>query len=87
MVERAAAMGTKLRAGLETLRALPAVGDVRGLGMRAAAERGLILRQRAGAEDPPASGDSLCLAPPLMPPEPVLERIVQILGEAIAAEG
>ncbi len=109
LVERSAVMGRKLLAGLETLRALPQVGDVRGLGMLAAVElvtdqasrtpapglgakvvgeamaRGLILRQRAGAEGPPVSGDSLCLAPPLMTPEPVLERIVQILGEAIAA--
>ena len=109
LVERSAAMGAKLLAGLETLRVLPCVGDVRGLGMlaavelvadratrapapglggkvvAAAAERGLILRQRAGADGPPVSGDSLCLAPPLMTPEPVLERIVQILGEAIAA--
>ncbi|MBW4091506.1 MAG: aspartate aminotransferase family protein [Proteobacteria bacterium] len=109
LVERSAVMGRKLLAGLETLRALPQVGDVRGLGMLAAVElvtdqasrtpapglgakvvgeamaRGLILRQRAGAEGPPISGDALCLAPPLMTPEPVLERIVQILGEAIAA--
>jgi adenosylmethionine-8-amino-7-oxononanoate aminotransferase len=109
LVERSAAMGRKLLAGLETLRSLPVVGDVRGLGMLAAVElvtdqasrtpapglgakvvaaataRGLILRQRAGADGPPASGDSLCLAPPLMTPEPVLERIVQILGESIAA--
>ena len=109
LVERSAVMGRKLLAGLETLRALPNVGDVRGLGLLAAVElvadqgsrapapglgakvvaealaRGLMLRQRPGAEGPPVSGDSLCLAPPLMTPEPVLERIVQILGESIAA--
>lgn len=33
LVERAAAMGQRLLAGLESLRKLPAVGDVRGLGM------------------------------------------------------
>jgi adenosylmethionine-8-amino-7-oxononanoate aminotransferase len=33
LIERAAAMGERLLAGLETLRDLPAVGDVRGLGM------------------------------------------------------
>jgi putrescine---pyruvate transaminase len=109
LVERAAVVGRKLLAGLETLRSLPNVGDVRGLGMLAAVElvadqgsrapapglggkvvaeamaRGLILRQRGGAEGPPVSGDSLCLAPPLMTPEPVIERIVQIVGESIAA--
>ena len=36
--ERAAVMGKKLLAGLETLRSLPAVGDVRGLGMMCGVE-------------------------------------------------
>ncbi len=107
--ERAAVMGKRLLEGLETLRSLPAVGDVRGLGMLAAIElvedqgsrkpavgmgarvvaecgkRGLITRQRAASAGPPASGDSLCLAPPLMTPEATLDRIVQIVGESIAA--
>lgn len=38
LVERAAAMGEQLLAGLETLRDLPAVGDVRGLGMMCGVE-------------------------------------------------
>lgn len=38
LVERAAAMGTRLLAGLQTLRDLPRVGDVRGLGLMAAVE-------------------------------------------------
>ena len=80
--------------GLGMLAAVELVSDqasrapASGLGAKvvaAAAERGLILRQRAGAEGPPVSGDSLCLAPPLMTPEPVIERIVQIVGESIAA--
>ncbi|HVC60802.1 MAG TPA: aspartate aminotransferase family protein [Acetobacteraceae bacterium] len=107
--ERAAVMGRRLLEGLETLRGLPAVGDVRGLGMMAAVElvedqgsrkpaiglggvvvaecgkRGLIIRQRGGGGGPPASGDSLCLAPPLMTPEATLDRIVQIVGESIQA--
>jgi adenosylmethionine-8-amino-7-oxononanoate aminotransferase len=33
LVERAAAMGARLLTGLQTLRSLPAVGDVRGLGL------------------------------------------------------
>ena len=112
LVGRAGEMGQRLLAGLETLRSLPEVGDVRGLGMlaaielvadqgtrrpavglgarvvAAAAERGLILRQRGGAPSVAgvaASGDSLCLAPPLMTPEATLDRIVQIVGDAIAA--
>jgi adenosylmethionine-8-amino-7-oxononanoate aminotransferase len=107
--ERAAVMGKRLQDGLQTLRTLPAVGDVRGLGMLAAIElvedqgsrkpapglgarvvaecgkRGLITRQRAASPGPPASGDSLCLAPPLMTPEATLDRIVQIVGESITA--
>jgi adenosylmethionine-8-amino-7-oxononanoate aminotransferase len=106
--ERAAVMGRKLLAGLETLRSLPQVGDVRGLGMmcgvelvqdqatrkpamglggrvvEAAMERGLIIRVRGGG-GAPASGDSLCIAPPLMTPEETLDRIVNIIGESIRA--
>ena len=58
-----------------------------GLGGRVVAEcgkRGLIIRQRGGGGTP-VSGDSLCFAPPLMTPEATLDRIVQIIGEAIAA--
>ena len=38
LVERAAVIGKRLLAGLETLRDLPAVGDVRGLGMMCGVE-------------------------------------------------
>ena len=106
--ERAAVMGRKLLAGLEALRSLPAVGDVRGLGMMCGVElvedqatrkpaiglggrvvaeamkRGLIIRQRGGGGTP-ISGDSLCIAPPLMTPAATLDRIVQIVGESIQA--
>ncbi len=112
LVERAAVMGRRLLAGLETLKTLPPVGDVRGLGMMCGVElvedqasrkpaiglggrviaeamkRGLIIRQRGGTtgfDGAPPSGDSLCIAPPLMTPEATLDRIVQILGELIAA--
>ena len=108
-MERAAEVGPRFIAGLETLLSHPNVGEVRGLGMMAAVElvedkgsrkpaigmggrvvaeaakRGLIMRQRGGGDGPPPSGDSLCLAPPLMTPEATLDRIVQIVGESITA--
>jgi putrescine---pyruvate transaminase len=108
LVERAAVMGRRLLAGLEELRDLPIVGDVRGLGMmcgvelvsdrntkapalglgarfvREALARGLLPRIRPGGADPPI-GDTICLAPPLMTPPEVLDRIPQILREALVA--
>jgi len=108
LVERAAVMGRRLLAGLDGLRDLPVVGDVRGLGMmcgvelvterntkapalglggrftREALARGLLPRIRAGSADPPI-GDTICLAPPLMTPPEVLDRIPQILREALVA--
>jgi putrescine aminotransferase len=112
MVERAQVQGDRFRRGLETLRSLPAVGEVRGIGMLAAielvrdkgsrtpakglgakvvaeaAKRGLLVRLRAAADGPPASGDTLCFAPPLSTPEATLDQIVSIIGESIqAADG
>src|SRR5215469_10755735 len=108
LVERAAVRGRRLLAGLEELRDLLVVGDVRGLGMmcgielvsdrgtkepalgigarftREALARGLLPRIRAGSADPPI-GDTICLSPPLMTPPDVLDRIPQIVREAIVA--
>jgi adenosylmethionine-8-amino-7-oxononanoate aminotransferase len=109
MVERARTEGNRFRAQLETLRSLPCVGEVRGIGMLAAIElvadkgtkavakglgakiaahameKGLILRLRAAADGPPASGDVINFAPPLSTPSDVLDRIVQITAESIQA--
>ncbi|HVZ10744.1 aspartate aminotransferase family protein [Rhodopila sp.] len=80
--------------GIGMLAALELVEDkgskkpAKGLGAKVvaqAAERGLILRVRAAADGPPASGDVLCLAPPLSTPAATLDRIVQIVGESIQA--
>jgi putrescine---pyruvate transaminase len=108
LVERATVMGRRLLAGLEGLRDLPVVGDVRGLGMmcgvelvadrntkapalglggrfvREALARGLLPRIRVGSADPPI-GDTICLAPPLMTPPEVLDRIPGILRDALIA--
>src|ERR1700730_17906497 len=108
LVERAAVMGRRLLGGLEELRDLPVVGDVRGLGMmcgvelvsdrdtkapalglgarfvREALARGLLPRIRAGSAEPPI-GDTICLAPPLSTPTEVLDRIPEILRDALVA--
>jgi adenosylmethionine-8-amino-7-oxononanoate aminotransferase len=108
LVERAAIIGKRLLAGCEELRDLPAVGDVRGLGMmcgielvadkgtkapalglgpkitREAMALGLLPRMRAGSADP-AIGDTICLAPPLMTPTEIIDRIPEILRAAIKA--
>jgi adenosylmethionine-8-amino-7-oxononanoate aminotransferase len=99
LVQRAAEMGNRLLEGLHTLDDLPGVGDVRGLGMMAAVElvadkatkqearvgprmqremlkRGLYTRMR---------GDILCLAPPLVTTAEQIDRIVDIVREAIPA--
>lgn len=111
LLARAQVQGDRFRRGLETLSSLPAVGEVRGIGMLAAIElvqdkrsrtpakglgakvvaeaaaRGLLVRLRAAADGPPASGDTLCFAPPLSTPEDTLDRIVSITGESIRAAG
>jgi len=109
LVERARRLGERLRSRLESLRALPHVGEVRGLGLMAGVElvadratkapavglgarvlaearaRGLITRMRAGQTGEHPIGDVLCLAPPLVVTEAQVDRIVEILGEALRA--
>ncbi|MCP4360570.1 MAG: aspartate aminotransferase family protein, partial [Chloroflexi bacterium] len=97
LVDRAATMGQRLLEGLQTLLEFPGVGEVRGLGLMCAVEfvadretkapagigaqiqnacidRGLFSR---------AVGDILELAPPLIINEDEVDKIVEIIREAI----
>lgn len=109
LVERAAAMGTRLLEGLGTLRDLPVVGDVRGLGLMAGVEfvedrktkepaigigarvlrearrRGLLGRLRAGQRGEHPIGDVICFAPPFVITEEQVDRMLEILRDAIQA--
>lgn len=109
LVERAAVLGRRLLDRLQTLRDLPVVGEVRGLGLMGGVElvedqrtkapalglgarvlagarqRGLLTRMRAGQRGEHPIGDVICLAPPLVISEAQVDRIVEILREAIAA--
>ncbi len=58
-----------------------------GLGARVTREaisRGLVVRIRVGSADPPI-GDTVSVAPPLVTSEETLDRIVEILRQAITA--
>lgn len=99
LVERSAAMGRRLLAGLKQLESLSLVGEVRGLGLMAGVE---LAGDRKGAPCPPGVGarvleyteshglihrirdDSIMLAPPLVVTEGQIDAIVNVLGEAIA---
>ncbi len=109
LVERAATMGRRLLDRLQSLRDLPVVGDVRGLGLMCGIElvedrqtkapalglggrvlaearrRGLITRIRAGQRGDHPIGDVICLAPPLVVTEAQVDRIVEIVRDAISA--
>src|SRR3972149_2914922 len=109
LVPRAATLGDRLLQGLRTLRDLPVVGDVRGLGLMCGVElvedkatkapavglgarvlaearqRGLVARIRAGQKGEHSIGDVICLAPPFVITEAQVDRIVEILREAIQA--
>ena len=100
LVDNAARMGQRLIKGLHGLQdAFACIGDVRGLGLmcalefvadraskapsgvggqvqRACVERGLVTR---------TVGDTLVLAPPLVISADEVDRMVEIVGEGIAA--
>jgi adenosylmethionine-8-amino-7-oxononanoate aminotransferase len=80
--------GIGMLAAIELVEDKASKAPAKGLGARVvaqAADRGLILRLRGASDGPPASGDTLCLAPPLSTPEETLDRIVRIVGESIQA--
>ncbi len=96
-------MGQRLLTGLQTLAALPHVGDVRGLGLMAAVE--LVADRQTKAPFPAdfkagprvhaatqqrgmftrLRGDVYNLAPCYVTTPAQIDRMVEILGESIAA--
>src|SRR6516162_4050444 len=79
--------GLGMMCGIELVADRNTKAPALGLGarvLREALARGLLPRVRPGSADPPI-GDTICLAPPLMTPADVLERIPVILREALVA--
>jgi adenosylmethionine-8-amino-7-oxononanoate aminotransferase len=93
LVERAAASGQRLLAGLAPLRAKPYVQEVRGLGMMAAVElrQGSGIAPRAIAEARRRGlicrfrADIAMLAPPLVTTDAELDEMTGILRESVAS--
>ena len=79
--------GLGMMCGVELVTDRTTKAPALGLGARFTREalaRGLLPRIRAGSVDPPI-GDTICLSPPLSTPTEVLDRIPEILREAIVA--
>jgi len=79
--------GLGMMCGVELVTDKSSKAPAMGLGAKVAKEalaRGLLVRIRAGGRDP-AIGDTICLAPPLMTPKDVLDRIVDTIKVAIVA--
>jgi putrescine---pyruvate transaminase len=79
--------GLGMMCGVELVADRATKAPALGIGPRIAREamaRGLLARVRGGSAEP-AFGDTICLAPPLMTPAETLDRIPQILREAILA--
>ena len=77
--------GLGMMCGVELVENRKTKAPAIGLGaqvIREARSRGLLTRIRPGSADPPI-GDTICLAPPLMTPAETLDRIVEILREAL----
>lgn len=101
LVARAAQLGDRLQAGLQSLTALDTVGEARGLGLMGAVE---LVEDKATKEPLAATaqvrlmalehgliirqkGSILTMAPPLVITEEQLDRMISILGDAITAVG
>jgi adenosylmethionine-8-amino-7-oxononanoate aminotransferase len=97
VAKRARAMGDRLIAGLEALRDLPCVGDVRGLGLMAAVEFVADRDTKAPAAMAEqvlqaclerglitrVKGESLLLAPPLVISGAEVDQVLAIVRDAI----
>jgi 4-aminobutyrate aminotransferase-like enzyme len=102
LVERSAVLGKRLLDGLQRLYELPAVGEVRGLGLAAGVELAQDRESRT-LFDPKREiahkvlglarenglhtlgmGDRISIAPPFVTPEETIDRIPEILYDAIA---
>src|SRR3954463_13467529 len=79
--------GLGMMCGVELVADKASKAPALGLGAKVAKEallRGLLLRIRGGGRDP-MIGDTICLAPPLITPKDVLDRIVETVEVAIVA--
>ncbi|MDR7475311.1 MAG: aspartate aminotransferase family protein [Armatimonadota bacterium] len=80
--------GLGLMCGLELVEDKAAKTPAVGLGARVLAQarqRGLVARIRVGQSGEHPIGDVICLAPPFVTTEAQIDRIVQVLREAIVA--
>ena len=79
--------GIGMMCGIELVADKSTKAPALGLGVKVSREamaRGLLVRARPGSADP-VMGDTLCLSPPLSTPAEILDKIPQILREAIIA--
>src|SRR5438309_4704998 len=79
--------GLGLMCGVELVTDKGTKAPALGVGVKVAREamsRGLMMRARPGSAEP-ATGDTLCLCPPLSIPDEILDEIPQILREAVTA--
>jgi adenosylmethionine-8-amino-7-oxononanoate aminotransferase len=91
LVARAARLGGRLLEGLRELERLPPVLEARGFGLMAGLELDLddagelADRIRAAGVIVRATGQKLVLSPPLVIEEEDLDRLVEVIGEELAA--
>ena len=79
--------GLGLMCGVELVTDKGTKAPALGVGVKVAREamsRGLMMRARPGSAEP-ATGDTLSLCPPLSTPDEILDKIPQILREAVTA--